>query len=154
MKIYSKKNLLDEHEEQVLLHVEKQGFWVGFWGLFIAIVIQLSILRRPFETVAGEMIVFFVMVLMILAGCVRNGIWDRHLRASWKTNLAASAVAGLGVLGITIFQCIRFNLDGKVIAISSLGGFGITFLVTMGLMTLISYLTKKRRDSMEKEEEE
>ncbi len=38
-----RKNNLDERQEQRLLQIESSGFWLAFWGLLAAIVIQLFV---------------------------------------------------------------------------------------------------------------
>ena len=48
---------------------------------------------------AGEFIVFLCMGIYLIAECLRNGIWDRHLSATPAVNiglsLLAAAVTGL-----------------------------------------------------------
>lgn len=38
--IFSKKNLLDEMQEQKLLQLESRGFWIVWWGLLLSILVQ------------------------------------------------------------------------------------------------------------------
>ena len=37
----SKKNNLDEMQEQELLKIEHNGYWLAFWGLLTAIVAEV-----------------------------------------------------------------------------------------------------------------
>ena len=39
--IFSKKNQLDEMQEQTLRKIESHGFWLMWWGLFAVIIFQL-----------------------------------------------------------------------------------------------------------------
>ena len=36
-----RRNNLDEMQEQKLLHIESRGYWLAFWGLAAALIIQL-----------------------------------------------------------------------------------------------------------------
>ena len=39
--IFSKKNQLDEMQEQTLRKIESRGFWLMWWGLFAVMIFQL-----------------------------------------------------------------------------------------------------------------
>lgn len=39
--LYSKKNVLDEMQEQTMSKIERRGFWLMWGGLLAAMVIQL-----------------------------------------------------------------------------------------------------------------
>ena len=39
--IFSKKNQLDEMQEQTLRKIESHGFWLMWWGLFAVMIFQL-----------------------------------------------------------------------------------------------------------------
>lgn len=96
-----KKSSLDEMQELRLLKIESRGFWIGFIGLFLAIVVQIVIYGTESirEVYVGEFIVFLCMGIYLIVECLRNGIWDRHLPATPAVNiglsLLAAAVTGL-----------------------------------------------------------
>lgn len=74
------KNNLDEMQEQKLLKIEHNGMWFAFWGLLIAIIVQLFIGEGDtFRNIAGEWIVFMCLCIYIFIDCMRNNIWDRKL---------------------------------------------------------------------------
>lgn len=101
MKWFNRKNNLDEMQELKLLKLESRGFWLGFIGLFLSIVVQIVIYgsENTREVYAGEFIVFLCTGIYLIAECLRNGIWDRHLSATPAVNiglsLLAAAVTGL-----------------------------------------------------------
>ena len=101
MKWFNRKNNLDEMQELKLLKLESRGFWLGFIGLFLSIVVQIVIYgsENTREVYAGEVIVFLCMGIYLIAECLRNDIWDRHLSATPAVNiglsLLAAAVTGL-----------------------------------------------------------
>ena len=59
--LYSKKNVLDEMQEQTMSKIERRGFWLMWGGLLAAMVIQQ--LTGNAEKATGEGVVF-------MAGCV------------------------------------------------------------------------------------
>ena len=90
-----RKSNLDERQEQALLKIEHNGCWLAFWGLLIAMVVQLIVYGFDMKLLAGEWIVFMALCLYIWSSCLKQGIWDRQLKPDRKTNLLASLVAGL-----------------------------------------------------------
>lgn len=92
--IFSKKNQLDEMQEQTLRKIESRGFWLMWWGLFAVMIFQLM-MQADISQVAGEWIVFMAACLYTLEECLRNGIWDRHIKASLSTSIVGSLVGGV-----------------------------------------------------------
>ena len=151
----SKKSMLDEMQEQKLLKIEHIGCWLAFWGLLIVMFIQIlvdgeNIVRNNI----GEWAVFMCLAVYLLVACVKNGIWDRSLKADFKTNFVASLIAGLAV-GI-------FNSVNSFIKYESIGGsiatgiilFAETFILCLGALTIVTKIYKKRVKKLEGDEEE
>lgn len=91
-----KQNKLDEMQEQALLKIEHNGCWFAFWGLLVMMAAE-ALLGFGVKAIAGEWIIFMALALYLCVDCIRHGIWDRHLKASGKTNLIASLVAAVSV---------------------------------------------------------
>ena len=89
------KNNLDEMQELKLLKIESRGYWIGFLGLFLSIAVQAFLYgpENAGEILVGEFIVFLCMGLYLAGGCLRNGIWDRHLQATPAVNIGFSILA-------------------------------------------------------------
>ena len=113
-----KKNKLDERQEQALLKIEHNGCWLAFWGLLIAIFVQVIIYGYDFKQIAGEWIVFMVLCLYISTSCMKQGIWDRRLEPNPKTNLLLSAGAAV-VFGGLMFITILKNFPDKPVGAAS-----------------------------------
>lgn len=86
--LYSKKNVLDEMQEQTMSKIERRGFWLMWGGLLAAMVIQL--LTGNAEKATGEWVVFMAGCIYTCVECVRNGLWDRHLSSSMGANAVCS----------------------------------------------------------------
>ena len=118
--IFSKKNQLDEMQEQTLRKIESRGFWLMWWGLFAVMIFQLM-MQADISQMAGEWIVFMAACLYTLEECLRNGIWDRHIKASLSTSIVGSLVGGVlsaVVAGVTGVITVVFTFTLMQAAIS------------------------------------
>ncbi len=98
---YTKRNQLDEMQEQKLCKMESRGFWLLWWGLLIVMAMQ-CLAGTQARVLAGEWILFMAASLYIVIGCIRNGIWDRHIKANRTANLAGAVVAGSAIFLFTM----------------------------------------------------
>ena len=98
---FSKKNLLDEMQEQTMRKIESRGFYVLFIGLFIAMGVQ-GLMEDGGGQIAGEFIVSMIGALYVVLASIRQGIWDRHMTTSTGAVLFSSLLAGFCV-GIFTF---------------------------------------------------
>ncbi len=148
-----KKNNLDERQEQALLKIEHNGCWLAFWALLAAMTVQMVMTPNSemMRAVAGEWIVFMALSLYMVVACLKNGIWDRRLKADGKTNFLASLIAGVAcgaisfVAGLSHTEASEFAVLWG--AISGISGFVLCFIV----LSLLARVYKKRRSSLEQE---
>ncbi len=138
------KNNLDEMQEQKLLGIERTGFWLAFFGLGAAIMIQLTVSGFVLQNIIGEFIIFMFLAIYIVGACIKNGIWDRKLKADPITNLMASLIAG-SVAGIYtgVTSYIRFKALPGTLGIILIV-FVLTFGITFALLSIATYFYKKR----------
>ena len=144
-----KKNNLDEMQEQALLKIEHNGCWLAFWGLLAAMALQM-VMRVPGRQMLGEWIVFMALSLYIVIACLRKGIWDRHLKANWKTNLIVSLLAAVatGILVTLTNPYLSEPLDYVLVA-GLTGGF--TFVLCFAALSVCTKLYRNRRNKLDKE---
>lgn len=95
--LYSKKNVLDEMQEQTLRKIGERGFCLMWGGLLAAMVIQL--LTGNADKAIGEWVVFMAGCVYTVAECVRNGLWDRHLSSSMGSQCGLFSAGGRGGYG-------------------------------------------------------
>lgn len=93
---YTKRSQLDEMQEQKLCKLESRCFWLLWWGLLAAIIIQ-SLMGESGQVLIWEWALFMLASLYMLVECIRNGIWDRHIKPNLYANILGSAIAGIGV---------------------------------------------------------
>lgn len=152
---FSKKNNLDEMQELKLLKIESKGFWIGFIGLFLAIMAQIFLFGQEYAgNTRGEFVIFLCMGIWLVGGCLRNGIWDRHLKASPAVNIGLSILAA--------FVTALFNAVVSYRNYQSMSGafavFIVYFLMTGTLLSVTlctcTALYHRRRKRLEEENED
>ena len=80
--LYSKKNVLDEMQEQTLRKIGERGFCLMWGGLLAAMVIQL--LTGNADKAIGEWVVFMAGCVYTGAECIRNGYGTAIFLPVWE----------------------------------------------------------------------
>ncbi len=153
MKWFNRKNNLDEMQELKLLKIESKGFWLGFFGLFAAILVQIALYGSEFaDRAAGEFIVFLGMGIYLIGGCLKNGIWDRHLQATPAVNIGCSLLAAaLAGLFNAVMSYREYHKIGGAFAVFVAYFFMLGTLLSV-IMCACSALYKRRRRQLEAED--
>ena len=105
------KNNLDEMQEQKLLHIEQRSFWLAFWMLIAAILVQ-QLLGGDSRSFMGECIILAVVGVYMVVTCLKNGLWDRQLSPTPKTNFGISLLTG-AVMG-SVWGIVSWNRYHKL----------------------------------------
>lgn len=153
MKADRRKNMLDERQEQKLLQIEGRCFWLLYVLLAVEMLVKIVVFRSR-TAVIGEMICFMIVSTVMVALCLHNGIWDRHMSARPKTYAAAALAAGViagivnGVMGAMAKVPLRkvFIVSGSIAA--------LTFILTFTLLWYFGYRYHKRCESLERKADE
>ena len=148
-----KKNMLDERQEQIMLQIEHVGCWIAYWGLLISILVQEIVYHGDFRYVLGEWIVFLALCVYVLAGCIRNGLWDRHIKPTMKNNAIASLIAA-GVIFLFTFIMVSRNVPGKPVGAAAAGLFAaaVVFVLCLIALTMAKRATEKKQAQLEAED--
>ena len=143
------KNNLDERQEQTLLKIEHNGCWFAFWGLLVSIVVQETVFGfGDFRFIAGEWIVFMALALYLSFACMKNGIWDRRLKADPKTNFLISLIAGV-VFGLIMFVTVWRRVPGKPVGSAAAGLFSCLMVFALCFLALsISARSYRKKQQM------
>ena len=151
----NKKNNLDERQEQIMLQIEHAGCWIAYWGLLISILVQEIAYRGDFHYVVGEWIVFMILCVYVLSGCIRNGLWDRHIKPTMKNNVIASLI-GAGVIFLFTFLMIIRNFPDKPVGAVAAGliSAAVVFVLCLIALSAAKRATEKKREELEKEDPE
>lgn len=150
----AKKNNLDERQEQILLKIEHKGFWLAFWLLLAAMLVQSITSGVDFRVYAGECAILLIISLYVSIECIRNGIWDRKIQPKASANILASLIAGLAMGVVNAISLMRFfDKPWGAIAAGAVIGV-ITFLLCMIALSVSMRLYRKRAEKMEEEPED
>ena len=144
-----KKSNLDEMQEQELLKIEHNGCWLAFWGLLAVMAVQM-VMRVPGRQMLGEWIVFMSLSLYIAIACLRKGIWDRRLKANWKTNLVGSLIAAVATGSLVTLSNPYLTEPLDYVLVAGLTG-GFTFVLCFAALSISMKLYKKRREKLDQE---
>lgn len=150
-----KKNNLDERQEQDLIKIEKNGCWIAFWGLIVAIAVQGILFQDNPDACVGELTVLFILSLYISVECIRKGVWDRKLKPDLKTNLLCSLIAGVAVMLFQMLFLLKRAQDTMVFCIICAAVSGVvTFLICTVVLQIAAGVYRKRLNSLEEESED
>lgn len=143
--LFSKKNRLDEMQEQTMRKIESRGFWLLWSGLLIVMVVQM-ISGAPARQMAGEWIVFMAGCFYALVECLRNGLWDRHLNDNPLTNALVSLLAG-AVLTVITGLANGYWLVALILGV-------ITGILCFAALQISSSIVRKRRKELDNPKDE
>ena len=149
------KNNLDERQEQTLLKIEHNSCWLAYWGLLIAIVVQIIAYGFDASRLAGEWMLFMVLSIYLSYACLKNGIWSRSLKPNAKTNLLVSMLAAVlfGVVS-AVGVCSHFEAEPLDYLIVFVGCTLVTFVLCYLALAVTARAYKKEQAKLEAEDEE
>lgn len=150
------KSNLDEMQEAKLLKIEHNGCWLAFWGLLAVMIVELFVFdaEEVVRAVAGEWIVFMVLSVYIGAACMKNGIWDRHLKANAKTNLLISLIAAVAaglIVGGVLYSRYQIFEDAAIMFICTTV---CCFVLCFAALSISARIMKKKLEALESETDE
>ena len=147
-----KKNNLDERQEQILLKIEHNTCWIAYWGLLIAMIVQVLIYGFDAARLAGEWFIFMILCIYLSYECLKNGIWDRRLRPNAKTNVLVSLIASVVFAAVSaVGVCSRFDAEPLDYVITFGGVAVVTFVLCFMLLTATARAYKEKQAKLEAE---
>lgn len=150
-----KNSNLDERQEQVLLTLEHNSCWIAYWGLLIAMLLQIVLYGFDPARLAGEWCIFMVLSVYLSYTCLKNGIWDRRLKPNAKTNILVSIIAAV-IFGAvsSVGICSRFDAEALDYVISFGGATVVTFVLCFAALSITARAYRKKQAKLETEEPE
>ena len=147
MKI-NRTNRLDEMQDQKLLKLEEAGFWILFWALSLAILVQLFT-GGSFRQIAGELIVLAIGSIWIAVTTLKNGIWTRESTPTRKGNALASIIPAVLIGFIRVYKLIqRGEVQSKSLLIA-LGISAAVYALCFGILEFFRAAYNKRRSALD-----
>ena len=150
-----RKKHLDEMQDQKLLHIEEIGFWLVFWVLFGAIIVQF-LLGAHLKEIAGEIATLFVASIYIAARSLKNGLWTRSYSPNFKTNALASMIPAflLGVIKaarIFVASPEQFSFDALPRFLPAILFVYVMCLIVLEVMRVVYVHRRKKLDDFDDE---
>lgn len=152
---------VDERQEMELLKVEHTAFWITYWLLFAAIIIQETILQMPPEQLMAEKIIFGAACLALFVGCIRKGLWSFQTQKvpGVKTFVVYSLIGAAAGVAYGIYTVIKFQLTEipaiiTIICMDAVMIFVACFVLFLISGKLIKDRAKKLEEKAMEDEEE
>lgn len=144
------KIILDEMQEQNLLKLEETGFWIVFWSLFVAIVVQF-IINPDIKMIVGEAIVLLIASIYIAYSSIKNGLWNKRTVPTRKQNAVTSMIPALllGIIHIvrTFFVLKKAITPGVIITIGI--RIAIVYILCFVVLEIMRNIYQKRRNKLD-----
>ena len=149
------KNNLDEMQEMNALKIAERSFWIMFFGLVIAILVQNLLYRENLlRYVAGEMIILCAGGAYQVAANIRKGIWSRTIKATEKSNFVVSFIcSAIFSVMFGVINYMRFG-EGEIALKSAVVFFGFIFILCYIVLSVMLIVWKKKNRELEEDEEE
>ena len=141
------KKHLDEMQDQKLLRIEEIGFWLVFWVLFAAIIVQF-LLGTSLKEIAGEAVALFVASTYIAARSLKNGLWTRSYAPNFRTNALASVIPAflLGMIKTVKLFAANSLFDAlPQLLLHSL----VVYAVCLGILEIMRGVYQRRRKRLD-----
>ena len=155
MKSEKSKNMLDEMQDNKLLKIEEFGFWLVFWILAAAILLQ-ALMGTTLKELAGEIAALLAASVYVAFSTLKNGLWTRKYTPTLKMSVLASAIPSfiLGVINairafVILKKPIAFGATIQIVAMCV----GV-YVLCFALLEVFRLIYKKRREKLDDIEDE
>lgn len=153
MKKWFKKEI-DERQQAELNRVTGMGYWIAFYLLIGAIMVEAVILQRPSEEWIVEWAVFMVLAVYEVVQCVRIGVWTEYKRKPEKKDYFRASIFGSLLFSLLFAGGYYVNMDEAERSIGGvLGVFGLWFLILFAVLLAAFFAIggwfNKRQEKME-----
>lgn len=143
---------VDERQEMDLLMVEHYGFWLMFYMLLAAILIQTFFLEDGFKMAKAEWIILMVTSLVCVLGWAWKGVWNYQNRKipGIRTCLLYSIgiSVGLGILFGILFALKSDDAGPGRIIQQTGAAMSIMFVITFFVFILIGATARHREKTL------
>ena len=144
----AKKNILDEMQDQKMLKLEEYGFWILFWALTAAILVQL-LMGGTLRQIAGEAIVLLIGSVFYVFSSLRNGLWTRNVVPTRKGNVSAAIIAALLVGVLNMVKLLKKPDAGTNDILIAAAFVAAAFVICYIVLELFRFVYQNRRAKLD-----
>lgn len=149
MKLFRK--IVDERQELELMRIERSSFWVMFFALFAAMLLQSILPDFNIKHIIGEITVLFIVAVWMVTKEIRCGAWDYFTNPGMKAYIVYSLIGGFSggsIVALMYYsKSAPFNVCLKMFSITAI----IAFLLCFALLLLAGTAVKRRRELLQQE---
>lgn len=91
------KKEIDERQQAELNRVGNTGYWLAFYLLIGAVVVESVFMNRPFREWAVEWFVFMILAVYEIIQCLRIGVWSEYKQNPGTKDYLRYTVIGSGI---------------------------------------------------------
>ncbi len=133
------KKEIDERQQADLNRVTGYGYWIAFWLLLAAFIVEAVFLKRPVSEWVVEWAVFMILAVYEVTACIRIGVWSEGKQnVGWKDFVRYSLI---GSFLFSVVMTVGWYLDmGK--EWGSVGNLVIifgTFFIPLVILMLVTF---------------
>lgn len=157
-KVFGKKKI-DERQQADLNRMMSYGYWIAFYLLLAAIMVEGVFMRRPFREWAVEWIVFMVIAVYEVIACIRIGVWTQFKQMPGRKDYLRYSLIG-GVLCAVVFTIGNvMRMDAKSISWQSVAAvfawwFAVMFVLCLAGFYVCGGIYRKRKKRLEEKMDE
>lgn len=162
LKKFGKKEI-DERQQADLNRVTSYGYWIAFYLLIAAILVEGIILNRPFREWAVEWGVFMIIAVYEVIACIRIGVWTETRQKPEKKDYVRYSLIGSTLFSIVFTLGYYFRLKPENRTFAGIASMFVYWFVLLTVLFLIAYFIgggiynrrkKKIEEELDKELEE
>lgn len=150
------KKEIDERQQADLNRVTSYGYWIAFYLLIGAVVIEGPILSRPFREWVVEWAVFMILAIYEVVACMKIGIWTETKQKPGKKDYVRYSLIGSMLFSAVFTLGYYFRLKPENRTFENIISMYAYWFVLLTVLFLISYFVaggifNRRRKKMEEE---
>lgn len=154
------KKEIDERQQADLNRVMSHGYWIAFYLLLVAVIVEGVFLNRPFREWAAEWVVFMVIAVYEVIACFRIGVWTQTKQKPGKKDYVRYSLIGSFLFSVifTIGNVVKMSAEkrtpGNIVPIFIY--WFVLFFAVMVISFFVSgnYFNKRRKKMEDKMDEE
>lgn len=150
------KKEIDERQQADLNRVTSYGYWIAFYLLIAAILVEGVILSRPFREWAVEWAVFMIIAVYEVIAGIRIGVWTETKQKPGKRDYVRYSLIGSILFSAVFTLGYYFRLMPEKRTFGNIASMFVYWFTLLAVLLLIAYfigggIYNRRRKKMEEE---
>lgn len=150
---------IDERQQADLNRITSYGYWIAFYLLVAALLVEGIILDRPFREWAVEWFVFMIIAVYEVIACIRIGVWSPKKQNPGKKDYVRYSVIASALFSVvfTVGNVMKMSVEKRTFG--SIAAVFAYWFILLFVVMIIGYsvsgaIFHRRRKKMEEELDE